>query len=286
MDQTLGSPFMTAFSSWGAKVTVEASSLPRMSTDRSIIAMGGEHTFPNLPDIKGERMAYGVVTKVDREQRNLESNLEGSQNNRPQSFLSGPYTITTALIAINLLVFAAMVISGVSFTEPTPLDALKWGADFGPVTVGEGQWWRLLTACFVHFGIIHIAFNMYVLYQIGPFVQITFGRTRYLIIYFAAGLSGSVISLWIHPQSVGAGASGAIFGLYGAVFGFLLRERRSLNPAVMKSIAKSAGIFILYNLVFGVMNRTTDVSAHLGGLLAGFLAGIALVRDRKSPIVT
>ena len=227
-------------------------------------------------------MPNGVVTEADREQRNP----AGSQNSRPQSFLSGPYTITTTLIAINLLVFAAMVISGVSFSQPTPQDALNWGADYGAATIGQGQWWRLLTSCFVHFGIIHIAFNMYVLYQIGPFVQITFGRARYLIIYVAAGLSGSVISLWIHPQSVGAGASGAIFGLYGAVFGFLLRERRSLNPAVMNSIAKSAGIFILYNLVFGVMNRTTDVSAHLGGLLAGFLAGIALVHDRKSPLVT
>ncbi len=226
-------------------------------------------------------MANGVITEADRDQRNPESNPSGGQNSGLPGFLRGPYTVTITLIAINLMVFAAMVISGVSFTEPTPLDAIKWGADFGPLTVGEGQWWRLLTSCFVHFGIIHIAFNMYVLYQIGSFVQITFGRARYLIIYFVAGLSGSVVSLWIHPQSVGAGASGAIFGLYGAVFGFLLRERRSLNPAVMKSIGKSAGIFILYNLVFGIMSRTTDVSAHLGGLLAGFLAGIALVRDRK-----
>ena len=138
----------------------------------------------------------------------------------------------------------------------------------------------------MHFGIIHIAFNMYVLFQIGPFIQVTFGRARYLIIYFFAGLTGSIVSLWIHPQSVGAGASGAIFGLYGAVFGFLLRERRHLDSAVMKSIAKSAGIFILYNLVFGVINRTTDVSAHLGGLLAGFLAGMALVRRRKSLLET
>jgi rhomboid protease GluP len=222
-------------------------------------------------------MAYGGGTEADREQ-------SGMKTGRP-AFLRGPYTVTTALIVLNVLVFAAMVGSGVSFTEPTPLDALKWGADFGPLTIGDGQWWRLLTACFVHFGIIHIAFNMYVLYQIGPFVQITFGRARYLIIYFIAGLSGSIVSLWIHPNSVGAGASGAIFGLYGAVFGFLLRERRTLNPAAMKSIGRSAGIFIVYNLVFGAMNRTTDVSAHLGGLVAGFIAGIALVRARKTALV-
>jgi rhomboid protease GluP len=205
----------------------------------------------------------------------------GTSSGRP-GLMDSPYAVTVALIAANVLVFVAMVASGVSFTEPTPLDALHWGADFGPLTIGAGQWWRVLTACFVHFGIIHIAFNMYVLYQIGPFVQVTFGRARYLAIYFIAGLSGSLLSLYIHPNSVGAGASGAIFGLYGAVFGFLLRERHALNPAAVKSIGRSAGIFIVYNLIFGAMNRTTDVSAHLGGLVAGFLAGIALVRARNA----
>ena len=82
-----------------------------------------------------------------------------------------PYTITIALIAINVLVFLAMVASGVSFSQPTPQDAFNWGGDFGPATVGEHQWWRLLTSTFVHFGIIHIALNMYVLYQIGPFMR-------------------------------------------------------------------------------------------------------------------
>jgi rhomboid protease GluP len=222
-------------------------------------------------------MPYDVVTEPNREQP--------SQSSRRPNLMDGPYAVTAALIAANVLVFAAMVFSGVSFTQPTPLDALHWGADYGPLTAGQGQWWRLLTSTFVHFGIIHIAFNMYVLYQIGPFVQLIFGRARYLILYIIAGLAGSLVSLYIHPQAVGAGASGAIFGLYGAVFGFLLRERNTLNPAAVKSIGKSAGIFILYNLAFGAMSRTTDVSAHLGGLVVGFLAGIALVRARANRLV-
>ena len=189
-----------------------------------------------------------------------------------------PYTITIALIAINVLVFIAMVATGVSFTEPTLLNVVNWGGDFGPLTFGAHQYWRLLTSCFVHFGIIHIAFNMYVLYQIGPFIQMAFGRARYLIIYFLAGLGGSIVSVYVHPNSVGAGASGAIFGLYGAVFGFLLIKRRTLDPAVIKSIAKSAGIFVLYNVVYGGLSRTTDLSAHFGGLLTGFLVGMLLIR--------
>jgi rhomboid protease GluP len=191
-----------------------------------------------------------------------------------------PYTITIALIAINTLVFLAMVASGVSFTSPTPQEVFNWGGDFGPATVGAHQWWRLLTSTFVHFGIIHIALNMYVLYQIGPFIEKVFGRARYLLIYFFAGLAGSLVSVWIHPNAVGAGASGAIFGLYGAVFGFLLIHRRTLNPAVTSSIGKSAGIFVLYNVLFGSMRGTTDLSAHIGGLVAGFLAGMLLVRPR------
>ena len=193
-----------------------------------------------------------------------------------------PYAVTIALIAINVLVFLAMGASGVSLTEPTPLDVARWGGDSGPLTVGAHQWWRLLTSCFLHFGIIHIAFNMFVLYQIGPFIETVFGRARYVVIYLCAGLFGSLVSVWIHPMAVGAGASGAIFGLYGALFGFLLIQRRTLNPAVTRSIAKSAGIFLLYNLVYGVMSRTTDLSAHFGGLIAGFVVGMLLVRPRSA----
>jgi len=193
-----------------------------------------------------------------------------------------PYTITIALIAINVLVFIAMVATGVSFTEPTLLNVVNWGGDFGPLTLGAHQYWRLLTSCFVHFGIIHIAFNMFVLYQIGPFIEIAFGRVRYLLIYFAAGLGGSIVSILVHPNAVGAGASGAIFGLYGAVFGFLLIKRRTLDPAVTKSIAKSAGIFVLYNVVYGTLSRTTDLSAHFGGLLTGFLVGMLLIRPHAT----
>ena len=197
-------------------------------------------------------------------------------------YLASPYTVTTGLIAVNTLVFLAMVASGCSFTQPTTLDVFNWGGDYGPATVGAHQWWRLLTSCFLHFGIIHIGFNMYVLYQIGPFIEVTFGRARYLILYFIAGLAGSVTSIWIHPNSVSAGASGAIFGLYGAVFGFLLINRRTLDPVATKSIAKSAGIFVLYNVVYGSISRTTDLSAHFGGLIAGFLAGMVLARSRPA----
>jgi rhomboid protease GluP len=197
---------------------------------------------------------------------------------------ASPYTITIALIAINSLVFLAMVASGISFTSPSALDVATWGGDFGPLTLGEHQYWRLFTSCFLHFGIIHIGFNMYVLYQIGPFIQTVFGRARYLVIYILAGLGGSVVSIWVHPLAVGAGASGAIFGLYGAVFGFLLLKRRTLNPAVVQRIGKSAGIFVLYNVFYGTISRTTDLSAHFGGLVTGFVVGMLLLPRRVESV--
>jgi rhomboid protease GluP len=202
----------------------------------------------------------------------------------PRPRTPNPYTITYALIAINVLVYLAMIARGLSPTEPTPQNILDWGGDYGPYTLGREQYWRLFTSTFLHFGIIHIAFNMYVLYQIGPFIETVFGRARYLIIYFLAGLGGSIVSVFVHPQAVGAGASGAIFGLYGAVFGFLLIKRRVLAPAAVKSIGKSAGIFVLYNVVYGTISRTTDLSAHFGGLLTGFLVGMALIRPHPTAL--
>jgi rhomboid protease GluP len=94
--------------------------------------------------------------------------------------------VTLTLIAINVLVFAVMVLKGVSPTNPSGDDLLSWGADYGPYTL-NGQWWRLLTACFLHFGIIHIAFNMYVLYQVGIFTELLYGKQKYLLLYIVSG---------------------------------------------------------------------------------------------------
>ncbi len=183
--------------------------------------------------------------------------------------------VTTALIVLNVLVFLGMAVSGVSLTDPTVLQLVHWGANYGPLTV-SGQWWRLLTACFLHIGFIHIAFNMYVLYQVGPFTERLFGPWRFLVVYLAAGIGGNLLGLYLHPNIVSAGASGAIFGVYGGLLAFLLRQRAVIRPEAAKSVAKSALIFLGYNLVFGLASPHTDLTAHFGGLLVGFLVGYAL----------
>jgi rhomboid protease GluP len=203
----------------------------------------------------------------------------------PQSY----FIVSWTLIALNVLIYAAMCLKGISPVSPTAADVLPWGADFGPMTL-DGQWWRVLTSTFLHFGILHIGMNMYILYQVGPFTELLYGRVRFVLLYLLAGLAGSVVSLAIHPMTVSAGASGAIFGVYGALLAFLVVQRGVIPASRSRAIAQSAGIFLVYNLLFGLSSRTTDLSAHAGGFVAGFLAGCALARPavagtRRLPVV-
>lgn len=183
--------------------------------------------------------------------------------------------VTQTLIGINVFIFLLMVVSGHSFFSLSAEQVFRWGASFGPADT-HGQMWRLFTACFLHFGIIHIAFNMFVLYQIGFFTEPLFGSVRYLLVYLIAGLGGNLIGLYLHPYVIAAGASGAIFGVYGGLLAFLLRFRGVVNPQAAKAVTRSVLIFLGYNLVYGLADRHTDLTAHIGGLATGFLAGLVL----------
>jgi rhomboid protease GluP len=188
--------------------------------------------------------------------------------------------VTEALIAINVLVFVAMVVRGVSPTSPKISDLLAWGADYGPRAAG-GQGWRLVTAMFVHIGFLHVAMNMYVLWGVGRLIERVFGNVGFLVLYFASGLAGSVASIYWSPYVVSAGASGAIFGVYGGLGGFLVRQRASIPREALTALSRGAILFVGYNLLFGLgLNKSgevhVDMAAHLGGLAGGFLAGLAL----------
>jgi membrane associated rhomboid family serine protease len=183
--------------------------------------------------------------------------------------------VTPALVAVNVLVFVLMVASGVSLTEPTVEDLLSWGADYGPRTTG-GEWWRTVTCLFVHIGVIHILLNMSVLAAAGPLVERMVGNVGFLVLYLVSGLCGSFVSLLWHPLTVCAGASGAIFGVFGALMGLLLRRRGSVPREALVRLRNSGLAFLLFNLVFGAMQTHVDTAAHVGGLAGGFLGGIVL----------
>jgi rhomboid protease GluP len=183
--------------------------------------------------------------------------------------------VTPVLIGVNVLVFLIMTASGVSLMQPTIPDLLRWGADFGPQTA-SGEWWRLLTCVFVHIGLIHIALNMWVLAVAGPLVERMVGNVGFLLLYVVAGLTGSLASLLWNPLLVSAGASGAIFGIYGALLALLLRQHHSIPAEALKQLRNSGLGFLAYNLIYGAFQPNIDAAAHIGGLIGGFLCGLVL----------
>jgi rhomboid protease GluP len=195
---------------------------------------------------------------------------------QPRPALSATsFPVTIALIAANALVFAAMVLRGVSFMEPTPQQAIAFGADFGPLTL-NGQWWRLVTSMFVHFGIIHIGLNMWCLWNLGRAAEALMGRFSYLLAYFVSGIFGSIASVYWHPQAAGAGASGAIFGMAGVLVSFVYLKKTPAHLQVNSKMLGSLGTFIAYNLIFGAAIPGISNAAHIGGLVMGLAVGALL----------
>jgi rhomboid protease GluP len=134
----------------------------------------------------------------------------------------------------------------------------------------------MLTSNYVHIGIIHIALNMWCLWNLGFLAEVIFDRWTYILTYTACGIAGSLASLWWHPVSVGAGASGAIFGLAGALIASLYLGNLPIPKAALKGTIKSLLTFAGYNLLFGAIGSFIDNSAHIGGLLMGLAIGAAM----------
>ena len=183
---------------------------------------------------------------------------------------------TPVLLAANVAVFAAMVLFGhVNVMSPTAESLVRWGANFAPKTV-NGEWWRLFSSMFLHVGIVHLLFNMWVLWQAGPLVERLFGNTAFLVLYVLSGLAGSLASLARSSLVVSAGASGAIFGVFGALLGYLTVRRHALPAEVARGLGRSAVFFVGYNVFNGITQKGVDLAAHGGGFVAGFLCGLAL----------
>jgi rhomboid protease GluP len=186
--------------------------------------------------------------------------------------------VTLILVAANLLVFALMLTQGAGLWHSASAVQLDWGANFGPATK-DGEWWRLGSALFLHFGLLHLGMNMFSLWDSGRLAERMYGSTRFVLIYFCSGLTGNLLSLITQgDRAVSGGASGAIFGVYGALMVFLWRERRSLHPAEFKWLFWGAVGFSVVTIVLGLQVTGIDNAAHIGGLLAGILAGAALAR--------
>jgi rhomboid protease GluP len=200
--------------------------------------------------------------------------IRASSASGPNTLSPTAFPVTIGLIAASVLVFVVMVLRGVSAINPTPQQAIAFGADFGPYTLG-GQWWRLFTSMFVHFGFIHLGLNMWCLWNLGRAAERLLGRFSYLLAYLASGIFGSIASVYWHPQAAGAGASGAIFGLAGVLVSFVKLKKTPAHLQINSKMLGSLGTFILYNLAFGALPGISN-AAHIGGLVIGLAVGALL----------
>lgn len=182
------------------------------------------------------------------------------------------------ILAVNVVVFIVMVAGGVHPLEPTAESLYRWGSDFGPDSLG-GEPWRLVTAMFLHSGLVHLALNMYVLSSIGPLTERLFGRAGFLALYLLSGVGGSLASINWQPEVVSVGASGAIFGLFGGLLGLLVTQRDAFPADFVRSHMASIAVFLGYSLLFGAAVPGINNAAHLGGLATGFVFAAAVRPD-------
>lgn len=186
--------------------------------------------------------------------------------------LLGRRTPVTTFLLISIgAVFLVEMLRGGSTSEPV-LVAL--GANVPPL-VRDGQYWRLVTSMFLHIGIVHLAVNGWALYQLGSLFEILLGSVGLVMVYFASGIAGSIASVMFSGADLSAGASGAIFGLLGALIGFLLKNRERLTPQA-RSLLLQLLFWAAVNIVFGFSVKGIDNAAHLGGCAVGFLFGLVL----------
>jgi membrane associated rhomboid family serine protease len=185
--------------------------------------------------------------------------------------------VTYALLGLCVFVYLGTALGTdhlFGFDSPS---LIRLGSNFGPYTT-DGDWWRLVTSLFLHVGFIHLAFNIWALVSFGPIVERLFGSVSFALIYLIAGVAGSLGSVIWNPAVNSVGASGAIFGLLGALIAAQLRNDGSIPSSVLRPLRYSSLIFTGCALLGGLLSSEVDNAAHLGGVAAGFLVGLLLSR--------
>lgn len=191
-------------------------------------------------------------------------------------------TLTQVLFGANVAVFLAMALASGSLLDFSGHVMVHFGANFGPYTL-TGEWWRLVTYMFLHGGLMHIAFNMWCLWDLGALCESLYGRRTYAATYFITGIAAGMASLLWNPGVLSIGASGAIFGLAGALIASFALGEFSLPSVAIKGTLRSLLFFAAFNLFFGSLFPGIDNSAHIGGLVSGLILGALIARLAPQP---
>ena len=182
---------------------------------------------------------------------------------------------TRTLVGANVLVWLAMLAAGADPMVPDSELLVDWGANLLPLTVDQP--WRLFTATLLHAGLVHLGFNMWVLWDAGRIAERFYGSLQFLLIYQVSGFFGSLASLFFAARTgISVGASGAIFGVVGALLAALFTKESKLPPGLAAGMRSSMLMFVGYSLFMGFVARFIDNAAHIGGLVSGFLVAVIL----------
>ena len=202
----------------------------------------------------------------------------------PQPVMAAPWIRRESGVGLTQILFGAnvAVFLGMAFATSSPMDfpggaLVHWGANVGPYTL-SGQWWRLFTYMFLHGGIMHIAFNMWCLWDLGTLCESLYGRWTFGAIYLITGVGGGLASVAWNPGVLSVGASGAIFGLAGALIASFYLGEFSLPRSALSGTLRSLVFFAGFNLFFGGLFRGIDNACHIGGLVTGLILGALIAR--------
>jgi rhomboid protease GluP len=240
---------------------------------RAMSRGGGETPAFAEQDLQHARSVRPRVVRATKEARSLQSDLRQFEG---RVMHASRAIVTPALVVACMAVYLVMVTKGVPVLNPKPQQLLAAGADFGPSVIIDHEYWRLFTSMFIHAGLMHMVMNMLCLFVAGPLLERLLGHLGFAALYILSGVGGSIASVWSQPMVAGVGASGAIFGVFGGLLGFLAIRHRDVPHSILKPMSSSAIGFVVFNTILSAVIPGISLAAHIGGLVTGFVCGLLM----------
>src|SRR5690625_5196523 len=231
----------------------------------------------SLPNEDIEESEDILEEKTNHYKRELSQFISNKKKERENVFSFGKPRLIYLLLLVNVLMYFLLEFNGGSDSIDT---LIKYGAKYNPAILMDGEWWRIVSSMFLHIGLLHLIMNMIAVFYLGTLVERIYGSFRFFIIYMFAGIGGGVAS-FAFSMNVSAGASGALFGLFGALLFFGLIYKRLF----FQTIGMNLLILIGINIVFGFTVPAIDNAAHIGGLITGFIAAAIVHLPKKENIL-